>query len=390
MTDSSNFLVAEAQLVLEHARRAKAERTKGLGSPIQLAGIALALHVHDGYAWIAENAHVAKKIDLETGKTVKVYRGHAGPVTCLVLCDKVIGSGNRRILITGSWDETIKLWDADTTKLISSTKSHSDFVKALYVFPSLRLLVSSSSDKSVRFWDLSNPLASTPLPAVGSISSHTRPVECLDGVLQSDQAAVLYTADTMGTIKVWDLTLENGPSPRWRSTLRTELGHHRTKINEMMIGHGQLWTASADETVQVVPETSKPTIAKLPKPITHPVSARAILPLSLTVVAEPYLVTGAGDVLRTYDISDLDDPTLLGEVDAHWHDVTCIRLWIRKGSEPWVVTASLDGTLRKWKLSELIDPSTLPKPAEDPPGIPKGPDALTEEEERELAELMDD
>jgi WD40 repeat protein len=76
-------------------------------------------------------------------------------------------------------------------------------------------------------------------------------------------------------------------------------------------------------------------------------------------LADTYLVTGAGDVIRTYDISNLEEPELLGEVDAHWHDVTSIRLWLRQIKsqaqfpqvEPWVVTASLDGTLRKWKLS---------------------------------------
>ncbi|KAK2467057.1 hypothetical protein APHAL10511_001315 [Amanita phalloides] len=394
--DSSNFLVAEAQLALEHARKTKAERTKDLGRPIQLAGKALALHIRNGHAWIAENTHTAKKIDLESAKTLQVYKGHTGPVTCLAFCDKVKGSGDGKILITGSWDQTINLWDSDTKELISSTKAHSDFVKALLVFPSLQLLVSSSSDKTVRFWDLSNPLEPTPLPSFGSISAHTRPVECLDGVVQSDKSAVLYTADTMGIIKVWDLTLQDTTPPRWASTLKTEHQYHRTKINEMMVGNEQVWTASSDESVHVT--FMNPTKGKPPKPITHPTGVRAILPLPLTALSETYLVTGAGDVIRTFDISNLEEPELLGEVDAHWYDVTSIRLWVRqvKGQddkariEPWVITASLDGTLRKWKLSELIDPSTLPKLVQATPTPAASLSALTEEEERELAELMDD
>jgi hypothetical protein len=43
----------------------KAEKIKDLGSPIQLAGIALAIVLLNGCAWIGENTHVAKKIDLE-------------------------------------------------------------------------------------------------------------------------------------------------------------------------------------------------------------------------------------------------------------------------------------------------------------------------------------
>lgn len=117
--------------------------------------------------------------------------------------------------------------------------------------------------------------------------------------------------------------------------------------------------ASADETVQVVPDKGYLSSAtKMPPPITHPLAVRAILPLLLTDLAEPYLLTGAGDVIRIYDVSS-DEPELIGEVDAHWHDVTAIRLWIRKTVgkdgktrvEPWIISASLDGTIRRWRLS---------------------------------------
>jgi WD40 repeat protein len=125
--------------------------------------------------------------------------------------------------------------------------------------------------------------------------------------------------------------------------------------------------ASADETVQVmldrfipVDDCSNPT-AKPFKPLTHPVAVRAILPLNLTPLSEPYLLTAAGDVLRVYDVSTLDEPEYIGEVDAHWHDITAIRLWMRKFVrnddkacvEPWIITTSLDRTIRKWKLTGL-------------------------------------
>ena len=88
-------------------------------------------------------------------------------------------------------------------------------------------------------------------------------------------------------------------------------------------------------------------------------AVRAILPLTLTTLGEPYLLTAAGDVLRTFEVSELDNPQLLSLVDAHAHDITAIRLWIRQTVdengqrliEPWIVTASLDKTLRKWKLT---------------------------------------
>lgn len=59
-------------------------------------------------------------------------------------------------------------------------------------------------------------------------------------------------------------------------------------------------------------------------------------------------------------MSTPQEPDLVNEVDAHWHDVTALRLWMRKTAvegqagkvrvEPWVISTSLDGTIRKWNL----------------------------------------
>ncbi|KAF9013557.1 WD40 repeat-like protein [Hymenopellis radicata] len=394
--DNSNLMVSEAHLILDHSRKEKAERTKDIGSPIQLPGKALAVHVLKNDAWIAENTTVIRKLDLETGKTLQIYRGHTGPVTSIAFFER----DGRKFLFSGSWDMTIKIWNRDTKDLISSTEGHTDFVKTLLVVPSLQLLISGSSDKIVRFWDLSTISADQPLRSVGSISSHTRPVECLAAGAVSSTEFELCTADTMGVIKVWSLHKTDG---RWKSSLKYELNHHRTRINDMYYGNAQLWTASADDTVQVVALNSASEADKIPRLIAHPTAVRCLLPISLTDLAEPYLITGADDSIRSYDISSLQEPDLLGVVDAHWHDVTELRLWMRTTSgddgqirvEPWVISASLDGTLRKWRLSELLSPPPPPPASKQPsvppvPAVPEESDfQMTEEEERELAELMD-
>lgn len=221
-----------------------------------------------------------------------------------------------------------------------------------------------------------------PLRSMGSISSHMRPVECVQGKIISDTSAILYTGDTMGVIKVWQLSKDSGSGPRWNASLERELNFHRTRINDMIYGHGQLWTgmcallvkdptdcssalryryqASADETVQVSldPDIQTETKVKPPSPIKHPKQVRCILPVALTDVSEPYLITGSEDIIRVYDLSTFDEPELIREVDAHWHDILTLRLWMRKSIgedgitriEPWVVSSSLDGTIRKWRL----------------------------------------
>ncbi|KAG6909840.1 hypothetical protein DXG01_015113 [Tephrocybe rancida] len=350
-------------------------KIKTLGSPIQLSGKALGIEVRDGFAWIAENTAVARKLDLESGKTTQLYKGHTGPVTTLTFSDMILGSGDGKILITGSWDRSKEL-------LSTTPNAHEDFVKSL---------------------DLSTPLQSGPLRSMGSISSHTRPVECLDGSVLSDISAILYTADTMGIIKSWILKKDVGPSPLWRGTVQEELTHHRTRINEMLYGNGHLWTASSDETTQVLQRDLADSPTKLQPPIVHPAPVRSILPLALTELGEPYLLTGAGDILRVYDVSSPDEPDLITELDAHWHDITAIRLWKRKTTEgdgitriePWIISTSLDSTIRKWRLSELLTPppplSKVPEVSAPEPAAVSQKDGfeMTEDEERELAELLD-
>ncbi|KAF7779093.1 hypothetical protein Agabi119p4_3438 [Agaricus bisporus var. burnettii] len=284
LPDTSNFLVSEAHLLLDEARKEKSERIKDLGEPIRLQGKAIDIIIQGGIAWIAESTATVKKIDLETGKSLQVYRGHTAPVTTLTFCDAVPGCGDRKILVTGSWDKTIKLWDTESRRLISSTDAHQDFVKVLYVFPTVGLLVSGSSDKTVRFWDVSQPSERRLLPSLGSISSHSRPVECIQGNVTTNGTIILYTGDTMGVIKVWELSRESGSNPRWKASLKQHLDYHRTRINDIHYGNGQLWTASADETVQVSidPDLMTEPKIKLPRPIIHPKQVRCILPIGLT------------------------------------------------------------------------------------------------------------
>ncbi|KAI0282189.1 WD40-repeat-containing domain protein [Russula aff. rugulosa BPL654] len=393
-----NLLRSDAELKLDLARKEKAEKYKDVGEPIVLSGAPMDIKIRGNYAWVAASSHTAHKINLQTGKTVQLYKGHSGPVTSLVFYDKISGSGDENLLITGSWDKT--------KTVISSTLAHSDFVKTLLVIPSLQLLVSGSSDKSVRFWSGSvlGAFAGWTYP-MGSISAHTRPVESLAGYLDTSTSPphlVLFTADTMGVIKAWDVVKDStdGP-PIWRSTLRDDLEGHRTRINEIVYGNGHLWSASADETIQML-VYPPPTHVGLKKmtPITDRKGFRAVLPIylhpELDPDAFPYLLAGSGDCIHVYDISSLDEVELLREIEGHWHDVTHLRTWIQGSGDGarrdvWVVSGSLDGTLRRWKLSELIAPpppqnATTVKDTRQTEKLLN----LTEEEERELAELMGD
>ncbi len=106
------------------------------------------------------------------------------------------------------------------------------------------------------------------------------------------------------------------------------------------------------------------------KTIDHTSAVKALLPLHLTHFDVTYLVTGAGEVLSTYDISTIEErdgkAERLSVIDVHSHDITALGWWVRdvdvslkEGQpsvirrEPWIVSGSLDGTLRRWKLAGM-------------------------------------
>ena len=131
-------------------------------------------------------------------------------------------------------------------------------------------------------------------------------------------------------------------------------------------------SASADETIQrhAYPPPTQPGLKPM-TPITCTTGFRAVLPVYLHAELDsdafPYLLAGSGDRIRVYDISSLDEVELIREVEGHWHDVTHLRTWIQ-GSvdgtrrDAWIVSGSLDGTLRRWKLSGALGVTVLWQP----------------------------
>ncbi|SPO24805.1 uncharacterized protein UTRI_01795_B [Ustilago trichophora] len=171
--------------------------------------------------------------------------------------------------------------------------------------------------------------------------------------------------------------------------------------------------------------------------IPHRDFVKSVLPLALHLspssstshyfdtFSEAVLTAGSDEHLRLHTLSDEE----IIEVEGHWHEVTSLALWSRspaasassctstvlplaKSEELWVVSAGLDGSIRRWNLNSI---ATLPKPELKPVmeeerklgadwdqnSLPpmtvkkQGENAvvgvqMTAEEEAELAELMSD
>lgn len=131
------------------------------------------------------------------------------------------------------------------------------------------------------------------------------------------------------------------------------------------------------------------------------------LPSSFHSSSAPLVLTGSSDEeIRVWDVTNFEDASgdakLVSVVEGHFGEVGSLATWIREEDgrkSGWVVSAGLDGFLRRWTMDGespdegwLADRADLlhPKPLNWDLAPEKTGTGLTAEEEAELAELMDD
>ena len=88
--------------------------------------------------------HFKELLRAPSGMHMTTLRGHTGTVRCLTVVGKK--------LYSGSYDETIRVWDTDTHQHITTLQGHTGGVMCLTVVG--KKLYSGSKDKTIRVWAL--------------------------------------------------------------------------------------------------------------------------------------------------------------------------------------------------------------------------------------------
>ncbi|KAG0340500.1 hypothetical protein BG004_006386 [Podila humilis] len=337
----------------------------------------------------AESGHIARKIHLQSGKTMKTFHGHTGPVTRVAVYQTRLGQER---LITGSWDKTIRIWDTETKSCLAILRGHTDFVKGLVVRP---VMVDNKE------YDHASSGGEGGEETKKKVLGHH-----------------LFSCSYDGTILHWDLEsftpYEDGRGGPWKGHIRgvndlcltIEDGGDDVDNDENsndQEGKEYLYSAaSADKTAQRLDLETKKVDTKLE----HPDFVKSI------VLGGPYVATGGRhESIRVWSIGT---GKLVKEIKGHFDEVSSM---VVIGST--LFSGSLDGTLRRWSLKDkdLVTPS--PKdivhalgdmttqisttsvnsrpvnPVQQQQQQPlhqqteeRKSSMVTEEEERELAELM--
>src|SRR6266851_1717169 len=106
-------------------------------------------------------------------------------------------SPDGQTLVSGSWDNTIKVWELSTGKLIRTLTGHADAVWSVAISPDGQTLVSGSIDKTIKVWELSTG------KLVRTLTDHAAEVW---SVAISPDGQTLVSGSWDKTIKVWELS----------------------------------------------------------------------------------------------------------------------------------------------------------------------------------------
>ncbi|PVH77860.1 WD40 repeat-like protein [Cadophora sp. DSE1049] len=389
-TDPGHFFQTDASESIR-ARRAAKSGNK-YGNPIVLQSKILNC-VPDPFTsaaiYIAESAGSVRKVNIETRDTAIVYRGPSAPVTSVA-----IGGKGGALVFGGCWDKDIWSWDRESGTPGRRFKGHSDFVKAVLCVQigGRDLLISGSADKKIIVW---NTATGERLHTLRDKSDTMMALQdlAIDPEESTDSDLILVSSSSDPHIRRWRISLASAEqildsvteTEAQNSTVRSTILEHETSVYKVRFSgddeDSDLWTASADGTAKCLSRAKNWTTEETYE---HGDYVRDVV-----VTGDWVVTTGRDEDVKVWDRAT---GKLWHVYDGHYQEVT--GLLVLKG-EKNVASVSIDGTIRTWGLSkpdlekakreaeerqkgEVKDEKVQPK---------KG--LFTAEEEAELAELMD-
>ncbi len=168
-------------------------------------------------------------------------KGHAAQVASVTF------SPDGKMLASGSWDSTIKLWDAQTQRELATLKGDWVRVHSVAFSPDGKTLASGGLDRTVKLWDVQTR------QELATLTGHIHEVQ---SVAFSPDGKTLASGSNDFTIKLWDV--------QTRQELVTLRGHTNQVFSIKFSPDGKmLASASWDHTVNLWDMQTRQVLATL-------------------------------------------------------------------------------------------------------------------------------
>ncbi|HET6247667.1 MAG TPA: WD40 repeat domain-containing protein [Tepidisphaeraceae bacterium] len=270
---------------------------------------------HDGkilaYGGDDNNAHL---MDVTTGKSADVLRGHRGFVSCIAF------NSAETTLASGSDDGTIRLWDVASHRLDGILKDNTSGVRSIAFSDDGSMLISGSSHM-LRIWDVAAQKVLRSFPA------------------DYDDESVQFTPDGQsiissgGTLKIWD---------SGTGEVRLEFGGNNGISSIPCVARsrdGLLALGGFDNNIQLW-NTAPPTLLATLKGHTDAIYSLAFSPDG------KFLASGSPD--RSIRIWDVGSHQSIAKLTGRHNKGICFLHFCTDGKT--LISASYDGIVERWEL----------------------------------------
>jgi hypothetical protein len=169
------------------ASNIRKEKTRFQGHQEDVTSVAF---TPDGKSIVTGSGDDTAKLWSLDGRLLQTFQGHQEDVTSVAFAP------DGKSIVTGSWDKTAKLWSLDG-RLLQTFQGHQEDVTSVAFAPDGRSVVTGSKDNTVKFWSLDGRLLQT-------FQGHQ---EDVTSVAFAPDGRSVVTGSMDKTAKLWDLDL---------------------------------------------------------------------------------------------------------------------------------------------------------------------------------------
>ncbi|NP_001345758.1 Transducin family protein / WD-40 repeat family protein [Zea mays] len=133
------------------------------------------------YLAVATNLEQVRVYDVASMSCSYVLAGHTEIIVCIDTC---VSASGKTLVVTGSKDNTVRLWDAERKSCIGIGKGHLGAVGSVAFSKKTKdFFVSGSSDRTIKVWTWDNTLGDAedevPLKAKAVVAAHDKDINYL-------------------------------------------------------------------------------------------------------------------------------------------------------------------------------------------------------------------
>ncbi len=264
--------------------------------------------------------NTVKVWDIESGSLLRTLEGHVS----FVLTVSVGADG--RTVISGSEDKTVKVWDLETGALRMTLAGHGSSVDAVAISPDGRTAISGSDDETVKIWNLETGALHL------TLAGHTGSVNAV--AFTADGREVISGSSDQ-TIKVWDL--ESG-------VLRHSLQGHTDSVSAIAVcSDGRTVVSGSNDHTLIVWDLETAELRRTLSGYSSFVTAVG--------VTQDGRIAVSGSYDDTVKVWDLESGTLRRTLAAHTDVVTAVAV---SADGRTLISGSYDDTVKVWNLESAI------------------------------------